>query len=75
MTLNRQFLDKKLTVTLSANDIFYTNRNTFQINQGNIEANGERRGDTRRVGVNVRYNFGLKKREDRGNMFNYEGEN
>jgi iron complex outermembrane receptor protein len=75
MTLNRQFLDKKLTVTLSANDIFYTNRNTFQINQGNIEANGERRGDTRRVGVNVRYNFGLKKREERGNMFNYEGEN
>jgi len=74
VSLNRQFFDKKLTVTLSANDIFYTNRNRFSLDQGNITATGERRSDTRRVGVNVRYSFGLKKREERVNPFNLEGE-
>jgi len=73
MSINRQFLNKKLVVTLSANDIFYTNRNEFTLNQGPISASGERRSDTRRIGLNVRYSFGLKKKEEGGNMFNVEG--
>jgi iron complex outermembrane recepter protein len=72
MSVNRLFFDRKLTVTLNANDIFFTNRNSFSIKQGNIEAFGKRQNDTRRVGVNVRYNFGLKKREERNNPFNIE---
>jgi hypothetical protein len=66
ISINRLFLQRKLTVTLSANDVFYTNRNRFTLEQGNISAFGERSADTRRVGVNVRYNFGLKKREEKG---------
>lgn len=72
LNINRQFLNKKLMVTLSMNDVFYTNKNHFTINQGSISAFGFRQGDTRRVGLNVRYNFGFRKREERGNPFNFE---
>ncbi|MGZ3952120.1 MAG: outer membrane beta-barrel protein, partial [Flavisolibacter sp.] len=66
-----QFLKQKLTITLSANDIFKTNKNEFTINQGSIHATGVREGDTRRFGVNVRYNFGIRKKEE-NNLFNVE---
>lgn len=73
INVNRTFLNRKLTVTLSANDVFFTNRNDFRLAQGSILANGSRQSDTRRFGLNARYNFGLKKREERGgNPFNFE---
>jgi len=59
-SLNRQFLNKKLTVTVSMNDIFFTNKNTFTLRQGSIYAKGFRENDTRRFGINIRYNFGIK---------------
>ncbi len=71
MSLNQQFLKKKMTVSLSANDIFFTNNNNFTINQGSINASGFRKADTRRFGINIRYNFGFRKREE-NNMFNIE---
>ena len=67
-TINRQFLNKKLTVTLSANDIFFTNKNTFVLNQGSIRSNGYRENDTRRYGINFRYNFGFKPKEKKLEM-------
>jgi hypothetical protein len=72
MSINRQFLDKKLTITLSANDIFFTNRNKFSIDQGPITAFGERESDTRRFGINARYSFGFKKKEESGGPFNLD---
>jgi hypothetical protein len=67
-SLNRQFLNKKLTVTLSMNDIFFTNNNTFTLRQGNIYAVGFRENDTRRFGINIRYNFGVKPKEQKLDM-------
>lgn len=64
ISLSQQLLDKKLTITLSGNDILATNRNEFSIQQGSLSASGFRKGDTRRFGLNLRYNFGLKKREE-----------
>ena len=64
-SLNRQFLNKKLTVTLSMNDIFFTNKNTFTLKQGSIYAVGFRENDTRRFGINIRYNFGVKPKEQK----------
>jgi iron complex outermembrane receptor protein len=72
MSLTQQLLDKKLTVTLSANDIFKTNKNDFILRQGTVNANGFREGDTRRFGMNLRYNFGFRKREEGNNFFNVE---
>jgi iron complex outermembrane receptor protein len=70
-SINRQFLQQKLTVTLSMVDIFATNKNNFSINQGSVNASGFRQADTRRFGVNIRYNFGIRKKEE-NNIFNVE---
>jgi hypothetical protein len=75
MSINRYFLDRKLQITLNANDLFYTNRNTFILNQGSIRAEGIRKGDTRRIGFNLRYNLGFKKKEEGQNPFNIDLEN
>ena len=61
--LSQQLLKRKLTVTLSVNDILYTNRNDFFLSQGTVLANGSRFSDTRRFVLNFRYNFGIRKKE------------
>jgi hypothetical protein len=70
-SINRQFMKQKLTVTASLNDIFNTNKNEFTLNQGSISATGMRQGDTHRFGLNLRYNFGIRKKEE-NNIFKYE---
>jgi Outer membrane protein beta-barrel family len=71
-SVNRKFLKEKIVLTLSMNDIFFTNKVDFSLNQGSVNASGRRYNDTRRVGINLRYNFGVKKKEENGNMFNTE---
>lgn len=70
-SITQQLLKKKLAVSASVNDIFLTNRNDFTIRQGSIDANGFRKGDTRRFGLNLRYTFGLRKKEPT-DMFNMD---
>ena len=67
-SINRQFFNKKMMVTLNVTDMFFTNNNSFFIQQGSIIADGFRQGDTRRFGINIRYNFGIKKKEDNNLM-------
>jgi len=69
-SINRQFFKQKLTVTLSMNDIFYTNKNDFTLNQGSVKASGTRKNDSQRFGLNIRYNFGIRKKEEGNDMFN-----
>lgn len=71
-SINRQFFKQKLIVTLSMNDIFATNKNNFNINQGSVNASGFRKADTRRFGVNLRYNFGIRKKEEKPDIFDVE---
>lgn len=71
-SINRKFLKDKLVLTLSINDMFYTNKNDFSIQQGSVNAAGTRLADTRRWGINIRYNFGIRKKDDSNNMFNAE---
>ena len=66
-SINRKFLKDKLTITLSMIDIFFTNKNNFTINQGSVNAYGERKTDSQRVGLNIRYNFGISKKEKEEN--------
>ncbi len=63
-SINRRFLKEKLIVTLSMSDIFATNKNDFTIKQGSVNASGFRQSDTRRFGINIRYNFGIHKKEE-----------
>lgn len=65
MSINRNFFDRKLTVTLSAQDMLYTNRYDATIDQGGITGSINRYNDSQRFGVNVRYNFGFKPREEK----------
>jgi iron complex outermembrane receptor protein len=75
VSLNRKFLKDKLIVTLSGNDIFWTNRNQFTLVQGSVRAEGTRLADTRRVGINIRYNFGIRKKDENNFFKNLPDEN
>ena len=63
-------MKEKLIVTLSLSDMFATNKNNFSINQGSVNASGFRQSDTRRFGLNLRYSFGVRKKEENNNIFN-----
>ena len=67
-TINRQFLKKKLTITASYNDFLYTNKNNFVLKQGTQNATGYRASDSRRMGLSLRYNFGIKPKENKMDM-------
>jgi len=67
-TINRQFLKKKLTITASYNDFLFTNKNNFVLKQGTQNAVGYRATDSRRLGVSLRYNFGIKPKENKMDM-------
>ncbi len=73
LSLSKKFLAQKLQIILRANDIFYTMKTNFSLQQGGIDATGRRVGDTRRFGVTVRYNFGVqtekKKKGESENVF------
>ena len=67
-TINRQFLKKKLTITASYNDFLFTNKNNFVLKQGTQNAIGYRATDSRRMGLSLRYNFGIKPKENKMDM-------
>ncbi len=68
-SLSQQLLRKKLTLTLAVQDMFFTNRYAATIDQGGIRGNIDRSSDTRRYGLNLRYNFGIRSRERSGENF------
>ena len=71
LSVTQQLMKRKLIVSASLSDVFLTNRNDFTLQQGSISASGFRRSDTRRFGLNLRYNFGFRKKED-NNLFNLD---
>jgi hypothetical protein len=73
-SINRQFFKKKLIVTASYNDFLFTNNNHFVLRQGTQNAVGYRETDSRRWGISIRYNFGIKPKENKMDMLD-AGEN
>ncbi|MEO7924407.1 MAG: TonB-dependent receptor [Chitinophagaceae bacterium] len=71
-SVNRKFMKDKLVITASISDMFASNKNNFSMSQGSVTASGFRQSDTRRFGLNFRYNFGIRKKEDNNNLFNAE---
>ncbi len=67
--LTQNFLDRKLTVTVNMRDVLRTNVNRFTFNQGGIYSYGDRYTDNQRIGINIRYNFGVKTKEEKKQMF------
>jgi iron complex outermembrane recepter protein len=71
--LNQSFMDRRLTISLSARDVLRTMVTGFTLNQGNIQSAGQRYADNRRFGINIRYNFGIPdKREREENPLNFD---
>jgi len=68
LTLSQQLFKRKLTISGGISDLFYTNQNSFFLKQGTLTANGFRKADTRRGSITLRYNFGIRKKEEK-NMF------
>ena len=68
-SVNKTFLDGKFTVALTGNDLLRTNRQSLVLNQPGIYATGARYEDSRRVGLTLRYNFGLAKPKEVQNPF------
>jgi iron complex outermembrane recepter protein len=67
MGITKLLMNKKLSVILSANDILRTNKTSFHLAQGSLQVNGTRLQDTRRLGLTLRYNFGIThKKEKKG---------
>lgn len=73
LSYNHRFFGKKLNISVSVRDVFYTNRNKFFLDQGSILAYGERNYDSRRFGLNIRYSFGLKRHDENQDPFSVEG--
>ncbi len=69
LSANKSILNKKMNVILTVNDILHTNINTFIIKQPNFVADGYRYADTRRIGIALKYNFGLKPRLEKRQGF------
>lgn len=61
LSANKSILKKKANIIISVNDVLRTNQVSFRLNQGNVSATGSRVNDTRRLGITLRYNFGLSK--------------
>ena len=72
---NKSVLKKKMNIIASVNDVFRTNKNVFTINVPGFTGSGMRYGDTRRVGLTVKYNFGFKPKEEKKENFEAPAEN
>lgn len=71
VSANKSFFKKKMNVILSVNDLLRTNHVSFRLKQGDLNADGERVNDTRRIGLTIRYSFGIKPKEEKKS--NFEG--
>jgi hypothetical protein len=69
LSVTKTLLSQKLTVILSGNDILKTNVSTFHIQQGKVLADGSRTQDSRRVGITMRYNFGIIRKDEKKPAF------
>lgn len=74
VSVNKSLFNKKANIIISVNDLLKTNHVEFNINQGNVKAEGSRYNDTRRLGITLRYNFGGKPKEEKKNNFDAPSE-
>ena len=74
VSVNKAVLKRKANIILSVNDLLQTNRVSFAIDQPGVKATGKRINDTRRLGITLRYNFGIKPKEEKRASFDAPAE-
>jgi iron complex outermembrane recepter protein len=73
--LTQTLLKKKLQITFSARDVFRTMHTDFSLHLGSMDATGYRYADNQRFGINIRYSFGIRDKEEKREMPEMEGPN
>jgi iron complex outermembrane recepter protein len=73
VSFNKKFPKKNLQMIVRLNDVFYTFKPQFRLNVGDIQAFGSRVFDSQRIGVTLRYNFGVENtnKKKKGNEGNF----
>jgi len=74
VSANKAVLKKKMNIILSVNDVLQTNHVSFKLKQGDVSASGSRVNDTRKVGITIRYNFGIRPKEEKKTGFDAPAE-
>ena len=69
ISATRSLLQKKLSMIVSLSDVWRTNKTTFRFDRNDQIVSGSRINDTRRLGITLRYNFGIKPKEEKKNGF------
>lgn len=69
--ISQSLFNDKLTISINARDILQTRKYEFQINQGSLSSSGERITDSRRIGLKIRYNFGIPAKKEKKDSFNF----
>ncbi len=69
VSFNQSLLKKKCNIILSVNDLLKTNIYDFTLQHADVNAYGTRFTDTRRIGLTLRYNFGIKAKEEKKEDF------
>jgi iron complex outermembrane recepter protein len=74
LTFSQTFLNKKMQVSVFIRDVLRTMETDFMLRQSDIVFEGERYADNQRVGVNLRYNFGIRNKDGqkKSNPFGFE---
>ncbi len=65
VSANKALFQKKMNIILSVNDLLQTNHVSFKLRQADVNASGTRVNDTRKIGITLRYNFGVKPKEEK----------
>ena len=65
LSITKTLMNKKLSIVASGNDILKTNKSIFHLQQGSVLINGTRIQDSRRIGLTIRYNFGIPPKEEK----------
>jgi hypothetical protein len=69
LSANKSILKKKMNIILSVNDALLTNRIRFNVDVPKFVGNGIQYGDTRKVGIALKYNFGIKPKPEKAPAF------
>jgi iron complex outermembrane recepter protein len=69
LSANKSILKKKMNIILSVNDLLLTNRINFNVDVPKFIGSGIQYGDTRRLGIALKYNFGIKPKPERKQGF------
>lgn len=71
--LNQTFFNKKLQITLNCRDLLYSMKFRATLDLGSQDVDALRYTDSRRIGLSIRYNFGIKDKPEKRGMPEMEG--